>query len=153
VPQTGAVFPNLTVTENLRIGALRREDPGPAIAATLERFPILGERPNQVAGSLSGGERQVLAISAALLMRPRVLLLDEPTTGLAPLIAAEIADLILDAVGEGMAAAWVVEQMPELALRRAEHAYFIEGGEITFDGPASALMERERLEELMLQQV
>jgi branched-chain amino acid transport system ATP-binding protein len=152
VPQTGAVFPNLTVLENLHIGALGRAGADPEIADTLAEFPMLAERPNQLAGSLSGGERQVLAITAALLMRPKVLLLDEPTTGLAPLVATQIADLILAAVGKRMAVGWVVEQMPELALKRAEHAYFLEGGEITFEGPASVLLERERLEELMLQQ-
>lgn len=151
VPQTGAVFPNLTVTENLRIGALGRTGADSDIAATLDEFPMLGERPNQLAGSLSGGERQVLAIASALLMRPKVMLLDEPTTGLAPLVATQVAELIVAAVERGMAVAWVVEQMPELALKQAEHAYFLEAGEITFEGPAGALLERERLKELMLQ--
>ena len=151
VPQTGAVFPDLTVEENLRLGALHNPDRSKDIATAMERFPVLGERKNQSAGSLSGGERQLLAISSALLMRPKVLLLDEPTTGLSPIAAKSTADLIGEAIEGGTAVAWVVEQMPELALQRAEHAYFLEAGQITYDGPASTLMEAGRLEELMLQ--
>lgn len=151
VPQTGAVFPDLTVAENLRLGALHNPDGAGDIAAAMERFPMLRERSGQSAGSLSGGERQLLAISSALLMRPKVLLLDEPTTGLAPQAAATTADLIGQAIERGTAVAWVVEQMPELALGRAQHAYFLEAGQITYAGPASSLLEAGRLEELMLQ--
>ena len=151
VPQTGSVFPDLSVAENLRLGALYHPRPDEAIAEAMERFPVLGERAGQAAGSLSGGERQLLAISSALLMEPKVLLLDEPTTGLSPMAAEATAELIGESIQHGMAVAWVVEQMPELALERATRAYFIEAGQVTFDGDASALLEREKLEELMLQ--
>jgi branched-chain amino acid transport system ATP-binding protein len=84
-------------------------------------------------------------------MRPKVLLLDEPTSGLSPMIARETAEVVGEAVSEGLTVAWVVEQMPELALERARAAYFIEAGQVTYDGPAEALLEQNRLQELMLQ--
>jgi branched-chain amino acid transport system ATP-binding protein len=151
VPQTGAVFPDLTVEENLRLGALYHARAAEAIAEAMARFPVLGERRGQAAGSLSGGERQLLAIASAVLMEPKVLLLDEPTTGLSPMAAEATAELIGELVHGGMSVAWVVEQMPELALQRATRAYFVEAGEVAFEGAASALLEQGRLEELMLQ--
>jgi len=151
VPQSGAVFPDLTVEENLRLGALHSKDAATKISAAMGRFPVLGERASQSAGSLSGGERKLLAISSALLMEPKVLLLDEPTTGLSPMAAQATAELIGESIQGGMSVAWVVEQTPELALERATRAYFVEAGQVTYDGPADALLERGRLEELMLQ--
>jgi branched-chain amino acid transport system ATP-binding protein len=141
---------DLSVAENLRIGALHHPGPKAAISEVTDRFPILGERAEQSAGLLSGGERQLLAISVALLMRPTVLLLDEPTTGLSPKHAASVSELIVDTVAKGLAVAWVVEQMPEMALKHAEHAYFMEGGQISYDGEAAPLLSRHQLRELML---
>jgi ABC-type branched-subunit amino acid transport system ATPase component len=150
VAQTGNVFADLTVEDNLRLGALHNRDWRSATAEAMNRFPVLRDRARQSAGSLSGGERQLLAVSSALLMRPRVLLLDEPTTGLSPLAAQATAQLIDDIVADGVAVAWVVEQMPELALRRSTHAYFVEAGQLTFFEDASELLETGRLEQLML---
>jgi branched-chain amino acid transport system ATP-binding protein len=151
MPQTGAVFPDISVHDNLRLGALHHPGGEAAIGDSMARFPVLEERASQSAGSLSGGERQLLAICCALLMRPKVLLLDEPTSGLSPMIARETAEVVGEAVSEGLTVAWVVEQMPELALERARAAYFIEAGQVTYDGPAEALLEQNRLQELMLQ--
>jgi ABC-type branched-subunit amino acid transport system ATPase component len=151
VPQDHSVFGDLTVAQNLRLGAGHRPDAADAIADVVESFPVLGQRAGQVAGSLSGGERQILAIASALLMRPRVLLLDEPTTGLAPQPALTTARMIADAVAVGTAVVWVVEQMPELALERVARAYFLEAGQIRFDGEPEALLGNGRLEDLFLQ--
>jgi branched-chain amino acid transport system ATP-binding protein len=151
VPQENAVFPDLTVLENLRLGATARKGVQGNIDEPMDRFPILRERAQQRAGSLSGGERQLLAVSCALLMDPSVLLLDEPTTGLAPMAAEMVAELITDVIASGTAVAWVVEQMPELALRRAEQVYLLNGGQIQFEGDPSELLEEGRLEGLMLQ--
>jgi ABC-type branched-subunit amino acid transport system ATPase component len=150
VPQTSPVFMDLTVSENLRIGALYHPAARKALREVTDRFTILGERAEQLAGSLSGGERQLLAISVALLMQPKVLLLDEPTTGLAPMSAMRVSELIVEAVGQGLSVAWVVEQMPETALKEAQHAYFLEGGQVQYDGEAHPLLSRHQLKELVL---
>ena len=149
-PQTRPVFMDLSVAENLRMGALYHSRAKSAIAEVTDRFPILSERADQAAGSLSGGERQLLAISAALLMQPKVLLLDEPTSGLSPKHAESVSDLIVETVAQGLGVAWVVEQMPEVALKHAERAYFMEGGQVSYDGDAAPLLSRHQLRELML---
>jgi ABC-type branched-subunit amino acid transport system ATPase component len=151
VPQDHNVFPDLTVAQNLRLGAEGKPGGAAAVEKALAAFPVLRERAGQLAGSLSGGERQIVAITSALLMRPEVLLLDEPTTGLAPQAAQVTAKLITDAMASGTAVAWVVEQMPELALERVQRAYFLEGGQIRFDGEPADLLGNDRLEELFLQ--
>ncbi|HET6547148.1 MAG TPA: ATP-binding cassette domain-containing protein, partial [Solirubrobacter sp.] len=151
VPQDHNVFPDLTVAQNLRLGAEGKPGGAAAVEKALAAFPVLRERAGQLAGSLSGGERQIVAITSALLMRPEVLLLDEPTTGLAPQAAQVTAKLITDAMESGTAVAWVVEQMPELALERVQRAYFLEGGQIRFDGEPADLLGNDRLEELFLQ--
>jgi branched-chain amino acid transport system ATP-binding protein len=151
VPQTGNVFADLTIRDNLRLSAMRRSDGEAAIEQAVNRFPVLGERAGQLAGSLSGGERQMLAISSALLLEPRLLLLDEPTTGLSPKAAEETAEAVAEVSREGTAVLWVVEQMPELVLRRVRHAYVMEAGRMQFDGTPAELMDGGRLEQLLLQ--
>jgi len=151
VPQGSNVFRDLTVAENLALPKLAL---GRAVAsgeAMLERFPILAERAGQPAGSLSGGERQILAMATALLMRPKVLLLDEPTTGLSPQAMAAVADVIASCVVEGVAVMWVVEQMPEVALEHADRAHVMEAGEITYSSDAAELLKGDRVRELLLE--
>ena len=141
VPDGRGTFLDLTVEENLRIGAYTRRDKG--IKTDFERlygyFPRLKERRRQQAGTLSGGEQQMLAISRALILRPKLLLLDEPSFGLAPLIVQEIFR-ILRAInrnaGVGML---LVEQNAHLALELADHAYLIETGRIVMGGPAATV--------------
>ncbi len=151
VPQGRSVFSNLTVSENLRIGAWLHPSPSQAIEEAVSRFPILKERASQSAGSLSGGERQTLAISCALLMCPSVLLLDEPTSGLSPKAAGQIIDWISEIVEQGMSVIWVVEQMPEMILERSTNAYMLEAGKVKFEGEAEALLGEGRLEKLFLE--
>lgn len=150
VPQTGNVFPDLSVEENLRLGAFARSDARAAIQEARDRFPVLAERAPQSAGSLSGGERQILAISCALLMRPSLLLLDEPTTGLSPKATRMVVDWIGEIIAGGTAVLWVVEQQPKPVLERAEVAYMLEAGQVRFAGEAGPLLEEGRLEELFL---
>jgi branched-chain amino acid transport system ATP-binding protein len=141
VPDGRGTFLDLTVEENLRLGAYTRRDKG--VAADFERlyghFPRLQERRRQQAGTLSGGEQQMLAISRALMLRPKLLLLDEPSFGLAPLIVEEIFR-ILRAIhrdeGVGML---LVEQNANLALELADHAYLLETGRIVTGGPAALI--------------
>ena len=141
VPDGRGTFLDLSVEENLRLGAYTRRDKG--VAADFERlyghFPRLQERRRQQAGTLSGGEQQMLAISRALMLRPKLLLLDEPSFGLAPLIVEEIFR-ILRAInrdeGVGML---LVEQNANLALELADHAYLLETGRIVTGGPATRI--------------
>jgi branched-chain amino acid transport system ATP-binding protein len=151
VPQTGNVFPDLTVRENLRLGAMQRADGAAGIDEMCARFPVLGERAGQLAGSLSGGERQMLAIASALVLRPKVLLLDEPTTGLSPKAAAATSGIVADIAAEGTAVLWVVEQMPELVLRQVAHAYVMAAGRVQHEGPPEEFLAEGRLEQMLLQ--
>jgi branched-chain amino acid transport system ATP-binding protein len=139
VPEGRGTFLRLTVEENLQVGAMTRRD-APAIAADIDRvyayFPRLAERRAQQAGTLSGGEQQMLAVGRALMMRPRLLLLDEPSFGLAPLVVAELFRILRElheASGVGML---LVEQNAELALDLADRAYLIETGRVVMAGPA-----------------
>ncbi|UGY94351.1 ABC transporter ATP-binding protein [Streptomyces gobiensis] len=142
VPEGRQVFARMTVADNLRAGALGSRGGRKAAAAALERvhdlFPVLAERAQQRAGLLSGGEQQMLAMGRALMARPRLLLLDEPSLGLAPMMAARIADTVRDINAQGTSVL-LVEQNAALALTLASSAYVLEVGEITLEGPAGEL--------------
>jgi branched-chain amino acid transport system ATP-binding protein len=146
VPDGRGTFLNLTTEENLRIGAYTRRDRS-GVAEDLERcyqyFPRLKERRNQQAGTLSGGEQQMLAISRALMLRPRLLLLDEPSFGLAPLVVQEIFRMMEVIRREQKVSILLVEQNASLALEVADHAYLLETGRVVLGGPAEAVRRDE----------
>ena len=142
VPEGRRVFPGLTVEENLRTGAFLRSRSQPRSAKDLDEvfqhFPRLKERRKQWARSLSGGEQQMLAIGRALMSRPKMLVLDEPSMGLSPVMVQEIARIVRDIVHRGVPVV-LVEQNAELALRLARFAYVLETGSIALQGPAHEL--------------
>ena len=146
VPENRLVFPRMDVEENLRAGAYARRASTAEIAADIEdmyrRFPPLKERRKQLAGTLSGGEQQMLAIARGLMTRPKILLMDEPSVGLAPLIVEEIFGIIRE-LNAGGATILLVEQNARMALTVAHKFYLIEGGEITFSGSPGELEEDE----------
>ncbi len=143
VPEGRGIFTRLTVEENLRMGAYSRSDAA-GIAADLERvytmLPRIKERLPQVAGTLSGGEQQMVAIGRALLSRPRLLLLDEPSMGLAPLVVEKIFEVVQSVAREGVTIL-LVEQNANLALEFAQRGYVMESGRITLTGSGSALLQ------------
>ena len=144
VPEGRGVFARLTVDENLDLGAYVRTDDQSAIFADLQRmyslFPRLAERRRQLAGTLSGGEQQMLAIARALMSRPKLLLLDEPSMGLAPLIVARIFQTLKNVVADDGVTLLLVEQNARLALQTCQRAYVLDGGQITLSGPAADLL-------------
>jgi len=153
VPEGRRILPYLTVQENLDMGAfLRRDQDG--IRKDLEYvfglFPILADRRNQQGGTLSGGEQQMLAISRALMARPRLLLLDEPSLGLAPLLVQQIFDIISQINRENKTTIFLVEQNAYLALKVAHRGYVMETGRITLTDRASSLLENEQVREAYL---
>jgi branched-chain amino acid transport system ATP-binding protein len=141
VPEGRRVFPSLTVEENLRTGAFLRSDKAEIykdLDEVFQHFPRLKERRKQWARSLSGGEQQMLAIGRALMSRPKMLVLDEPSMGLSPVMVQEIARIVRDIVSRGVPVV-LVEQNAELALRIARFAYVLETGSIALQGPAHEL--------------
>lgn len=146
-PEGRGIFPNLTVEENLRLGAYSRRDK-PAIEKDLQRgfdiFPRLAERKRQKGGTLSGGEQQMLAIARALMARPKLLLLDEPSLGLAPLIVQTIFETI-DTISKEGVTILLVEQNANIALKHSHRAYVIESGSIEFAGTSAELRNDPRV--------
>jgi branched-chain amino acid transport system ATP-binding protein len=146
VPQGRGTFVRQTVEENLQIGAMTRRDHA-AIAADIERvygyFPRLRERRRQQAGTLSGGEQQMLAVGRAMMLRPRLMLLDEPSFGLAPLIVQELFGILRSLNREENVSILLVEQNASLALDLADHAYLIETGRLVIKGPARDIRDDE----------
>lgn len=146
VPEGRRIFPHLTVRENLDMGALLRRDTEGIrrdLDYVYELFPILAERRNQPGGTLSGGEQQMLAISRALMARPKLLLLDEPSLGLAPLIVRQIFEVIKTINEENGTTVFLVEQNANLALQLAHRGYVMETGRITLTDTTHRLMDNE----------
>jgi branched-chain amino acid transport system ATP-binding protein len=143
VPEGRGVFPRLSVAENLAMGAFVRDDKA-EIARDLAKvygyFPRLKERETQLAGTLSGGEQQMLAIGRALMSRPKMLLLDEPSMGLAPIMVQKIFEVIRAVAAEGMTIL-LIEQNAKLALESSQRAYVMESGEITVHGDSAELLD------------
>jgi len=152
VPEGRRIFQQLSVLENLKLGAYTRKDKS-EIASTLkmvyERFPRLEERKNQVAGTLSGGEQQMLAMGRALMSKPRIILMDEPSMGLSPLLVSEIFDII-KVINESGTTVLLVEQNAKKALSIADRAYVLETGRITLEGKASDLLHDESVQKAYL---
>jgi branched-chain amino acid transport system ATP-binding protein len=152
VPEGRRVFPNLSVDENLTLGAYARKD-RTAIekdrARVLELFPRLHERAGQKAGTLSGGEQQMLAVGRALMSGPRLLMMDEPSLGLAPLIVKSIFDIIREINASGVTVL-LVEQNAKAALEISDYGYVLETGRITLEGSGSALLADDRVRKAYL---
>jgi branched-chain amino acid transport system ATP-binding protein len=147
VPEGRGVFPRLSVQENLAMGAYARGEGDPE--SQYQRFPRLRERRHQTAGTLSGGEQQMLAIARALMSRPKLLLLDEPSMGLAPIMVAKIFEIIAEVAREGVTIL-LVEQNAKVALEAANRGYVMESGSITLAGEAKALLADARVREAYL---
>ena len=152
VPENRLVFPHMSVRENLLAGAYQRRDKAD-IAADIEgmydRFPRLRERREQLAGTLSGGEQQMLAVARALMSRPRLLLMDEPSLGLAPLIVKEIFDIVAELNRDGTTI-FLVEQNAHMALQVAHQFFLMEQGRVTFSGTPGELAEDEVIQRAYL---
>ena len=147
-PEGRGTFMELTVEENLRLGAYVRKDRG-AIARDFDRvyqyFPVLGQRQRQQAGTLSGGEQQMLAVARALMSRPRLLLLDEPSLGLAPLVTREIFRIVRAINKDEGVSVLLVEQNAAMALELADHAYLLETGRVVMSGSAAELRKDDSI--------
>lgn len=147
VPEGRRIFPDMTVEENLRTGAFLRRDHARVeadLGDVYESFPRLRERRRQMARTMSGGEQQMLAIGRALMSAPKLLLMDEPSMGLAPVVVEEIAKIIVEINAQGVPVV-LVEQNAELALELAVHAYVLETGNLALEGPADELHDNEHV--------
>lgn len=152
VPEGRRIFPGLTVRENLYLGAYVRSEKNGIqkdLADVFNRFPILKSRSRQVAKTMSGGEQQMLSIGRALMSNPRLLMLDEPSLGLAPLVVQEIAEILVDINKRGVSVV-LVEQNAELALKLAHYGYVLETGRIALHGEADGLMDNEHVRKAYL---
>ncbi len=152
VPESRGIFPTLTVAENLRLGAYLRRDPDGMrrdIARTQERFPVLGERRDQPAGTLSGGEQQQLAIARALLSKPRLLMLDEPSLGLAPTLVDQVFELVSELHTEGVTIL-LVEQNVRRTLQVVDRAYLLRTGRVEASGRPADLQVLVDIESVYL---
>jgi branched-chain amino acid transport system ATP-binding protein len=152
VPEGRHIFGRLTVAENLKIGAFLNADKkwiADQQARVLDMFPVLKQRLGQVAGTLSGGEQQMLAIGRGLMSNPRILLLDEPSMGLAPMLVQKIFDTIVEIRKQGVAVL-LVEQNAFLSLQIADYGYVIETGEIVLEGPGQDLLHNSQVKEAYL---
>lgn len=153
VPEGRHIFPMLSVQENLDMGAFLRNDHSEIkkdLDYVYSLFPILAERRNQDGGTLSGGEQQMLALSRALMARPEVLLLDEPSMGLAPLIIKQIFEIIKQINEDNNTTIFLVEQNANQALQIADRGYVLENGQITVSGPADELLTNEEVQKAYL---
>lgn len=152
VPEGRRIFPTLSVLQNLKLGAYTRKDKQ-EIASTIEmiykRFPRLEERKNQLAGTLSGGEQQMLAMGRALMSHPKIILMDEPSMGLSPLYVSEIFEIIKE-ISAGGTTVLLVEQNAKKALSIANRAYVLETGSIVMSGDAKEMMDNEEIKKAYL---
>ena len=150
VPEGRHVFPDLTVLENLKIGAyLRKDKLDDDIAWVYDLFPRLKERSWQAAGTLSGGEQQMLAVGRALMSRPKLMMMDEPSLGLAPLVVKGIFDIIKEVNKQGVTIL-LIEQNANMALHTADMGYVLETGSITMSGPGKELLADEAIKKAYL---
>ena len=149
-PEGRRIFPDLTVIENIRIGAyLRNDDLSQDIEKCHRLFPILKEREKQLAGTLSGGEQQMLAVARSLMSRPKIMMLDEPSLGLAPLIVKDIFNILKEINEEGVTIL-LIEQNANMALRLADKAYVLETGTIAMEGTGKELLDNPKIKEAYL---
>ena len=152
VPEGRRIFPTLTVLQNLKLGAYTRNDKNEmaeTIKRIYERFPRLEERKNQIAGTLSGGEQQMLAMGRALMSQPKIILMDEPSMGLSPLYVSEIFDIIKEISASGTTVL-LVEQNAKKALSIADRAYVLETGNVVMSGDAKEMMNNESVKKAYL---
>ena len=150
VPEGRHIFPGMTVEENLEMGAyIRKDDLSASVKEVYERFPRLKERRKQLAGTLSGGEQQMLAVGRALMSKPSILLMDEPSMGLSPLLVKEIFSIIKEVHKQGITVL-LVEQNAKMALSISDRAYVLETGHISMSGAADELLNDEQVKKAYL---